>query len=63
MPQPITFENFFGEHMNLQPQPTTSLPDNQNPRLHGGKTLFIDGSFGPASSAATRQIFCPANGE
>ncbi|MGP9607033.1 aldehyde dehydrogenase family protein, partial [Glutamicibacter sp. AOP33-2CA-4] len=49
--------------MNLQPQLAKSLQSNQNPRLHSGETLFIDGSFGPASSAATRQIFCPANGE
>ncbi|MGP9490269.1 aldehyde dehydrogenase family protein, partial [Glutamicibacter sp. AOP5-A2-7] len=40
-----------------------SFPQNQNELLLNAATIYIDGSFGPASSAATRQISCPANGE
>ncbi|PRA10886.1 betaine-aldehyde dehydrogenase, partial [Arthrobacter sp. MYb211] len=40
-----------------------SFPQNQNELLLNAATIYINGSFGPASSAATRQIFCPANGE
>ncbi|UYQ78248.1 aldehyde dehydrogenase family protein [Glutamicibacter sp. JL.03c] len=39
-----------------------SFPSNQNPRLHGGQTLFINGVFEAASSGSTRAITCPANG-
>jgi len=39
-----------------------SFPSNQNPRLHSGETLFINGVFKAASSGATRTIKCPANG-
>ncbi|CBT74949.1 aldehyde dehydrogenase family protein [Glutamicibacter arilaitensis] len=40
-----------------------SSPSNQNPLLHHGATLFIDGAFTPAASGETRTINCPANGE
>jgi len=39
-----------------------SFPSNQNPRLHSGETLFINGVFEAASSGSTRAIKCPANG-
>ncbi|TAP25893.1 aldehyde dehydrogenase family protein [Arthrobacter sp. S41] len=39
-----------------------SFPRNENPRLHSGATLFINGEFQPAASGATRTIKCPANG-
>lgn len=40
----------------------TDFPRNENPLLHSGATLFIDGKFQKAASGRTRTIQCPANG-
>lgn len=40
-----------------------SLPQNIDPLLHSGATLFIDGAFRSAISGQIKEIYCPTNGK